>query len=169
MAGLGVGIYGSVTPFVLFGPLAYSVIALGGVIFLISLIGCCGALRGSACAAVTYFIFVFIFVLAEAAAIIGFFVVRANIGTYMRLLWQLMLNGPDGAQLIEGIETAVRPSPSRNLIVPCFSHLHYVCSSTAAVTPAPVTCSRPATRARTLRAAARWWRTAFRRTCLLFC
>lgn len=64
---------------------AYMMIGIGGLLFLIGFSGCCGAMRESTCLLNTYFAFMLLVVIAEAVAGILAFVYSSQIEEYMRI------------------------------------------------------------------------------------
>ncbi|OCT83680.1 tetraspanin-18 [Xenopus laevis] len=65
------------TPLLFMG--AYLVLAMGGMLFLLGFLGCCGAIRENKCLLVFFFMFILVIFLAELSAAILAFLFRENL------------------------------------------------------------------------------------------
>lgn len=60
---------------------AYTLLAMGGLLFLLGFLGCCGAVRENKCLLLFFFLFILIIFLAELSAAILAFIFRENVCT----------------------------------------------------------------------------------------
>lgn len=68
-------------------PVLIAAIVIGGLIALISLLGCCGAAAENSCALCTYGTFISVLIVAEIAIAIVFFVIPTIVNGYVRCQW----------------------------------------------------------------------------------